>query len=126
MIKNIEKIVYDRLSTASEYLALNPKPTIHQEVAPLNTDNPVIIINSISGRSTLFGVRVELIQFSVWTNQKDDITPIRNALAQIFNRWISEDVEYTYIQGETGARDPNTNEFGRHMSFIFKVYDPEY
>jgi hypothetical protein len=126
MIKDIEKIVYQILSTSPVYLALDPKPEIYQQIAPIESDDSSIIINSIKGRSTKLGARFEVFQFSIWDKKKNDIFPIREAIAEIFNRYRGPDIIYGYEESTTPVYDQEVEQHGLHMTYVFKLYDPNY
>jgi len=126
MIKNINAIIYNRLFASVEYNELDPKPSIWQDVARYWTSSPVIIINNISGRTNKFWCRIETVQFWIWSKTKAGITPIRNCIAEVFNRWKWNWIDYSWELNSKALYDDDTKEYGLAMDFVFKAIDNEY
>jgi len=126
MIKNIDAIIYWRLFGSAEYNDLDPKPAIFQEIAPFGTASPVITINNISSRTNKFWARIQVVQFGIWSKTKAGIEPIKNCLAEVFNRWKSDEVSYSWELNTKWLYDEKINEFWLAVDYCFKVIDNDY
>lgn len=120
---NVKEFIYNKLvnnATLSWYVW----DRIFPQVAPQNTEWPLVVFNRISSwKIDQKGIRNEYIQISTWGKQINTNETIMGVITSMFNGLKEPPIKYCDVQRLDETFDSQTQTFWNHVTVHVKMFE---